>query len=230
MTPRGEPLQAYVRWSYRAQSVSSHTMIRLANNNTIPYSISMEIAGLTVVGMGTAEWVNALDNTELLAEPVAEQLRNLATLEPTLVSQALVSAIDPQFADTEAMTEHYAMDLDLSCNCVLVAGKREGEERVAAAVVRATTKADVNHTIKKILNVRKCSFWPQDKAVEASGMEYGGITPVGVPEAWNLLIDARVAEGYCVVGSGLRRSKLALPGALLAALPGAHVIEGLATE
>ena len=126
------------------------------------------------------------------------------------------------------MTEHYQMNLALSCNCVLIAGKRNGDERVAAAVVRATTRADVNHVIKKTLDVRKCSFWPQDKAVEASGMEYGGITPVGVPPQWRLLLDPRVTVDMCVIGSGLRRSKLAVPGELLAALPGAEVIEGLA--
>lgn len=61
-------------------------------------------------------------------------------------------------------------------------------------------------------------------------MEYGGITPVGVPESWRLLIDTRVVEGFCVIGSGLRTSKLAVPGALLAALPRAEVVEGLAYE
>ncbi|MDY5131384.1 YbaK/EbsC family protein, partial [Actinotignum timonense] len=79
-------------------------------------------------------------------------------------------------------------------------------------------------------NVRKASFWPTELAVEASGMEYGGISPVGVPAAWNLLIDERVAAGTALIGSGLRRSKLVVPGALLAQLPGAHVLSNLAIE
>lgn len=181
-------------------------------------------------GMGTATWVKALDNLDLLAAPVANELRRLAEHEPDLAGRAVVAAIDPDFADTESMTDHYEMDIYLSCNCVLVAGKRSGEERVAAAVVRATTRADVNHVVKPLLDVRKCSFWTQERAVEASGMEYGGITPVGVPESWRLLIDTRVVEGFCVIGSGLRTSKLAVPGALLAALPRAEVVEGLAYE
>ncbi|MDO4888118.1 MAG: YbaK/EbsC family protein [Actinomycetaceae bacterium] len=180
-----------------------------------------------IPGLGTADWRSALDNLDLLAVPVASALRELGEREPSLTSRALVAPIDPEFADTDAMTERYGMDLYLSCNCVLVAGKREGEERIAAAVVRATTKADVNHTIKKLLNVRKASFWPQERAVEASGMEYGGITPVGVPADWRLLLDARVVEGHCIIGSGLRSSKLSVPGALLAALPGAEIVEGL---
>lgn len=185
---------------------------------------------MAVQGMGTAQWVKALDNLDLLAEPVAAALSTMSEVAPELANQAIVAAIDPEFADTQTMTDHYQMDLSLSCNCVLVAGKRAGEERIAAAVVRATTHADVNHAIKKLLDVRKASFWPQDRAVEASGMEYGGITPVGVPDDWRLYLDSRVAEGFCVIGSGLRSSKLAVPGALLAALPGAEVVEGLATE
>ena len=185
---------------------------------------------MAIEGMGTAHWVKALDHLELLAQPVADALTAIARQSPELTDQAVVAAIEPAYADTQSMTDHYQMDLDLSCNCVLVAGKRAGEERIAAAVVRATTHADVNHVIKNLLDVRKCSFWPQERAVEASGMEYGGITPVGVPDRWRLLIDSRVAQGFCVIGSGLRSSKLAVPGELLAALPTAEVVEGLATE
>lgn len=65
------------------------------------------------------------------------------------------------------------------------------------------------------------------RAVEASGMEYGGITPLGIPEAWRLLIDSRCVQGWSCIGSGLRRSKLFVPGELLAALPGAKIVEGL---
>ena len=98
---------------------------------------------------------------------------------------------------------------------------------MAACVVRATTSADVNHVVKRLLDVRKASFWPQDRAVEASGMEYGGITPVGVPPQWRLLIDSRCASGWSCIGSGLRASKLFVPGELLAALPAAEVVDGL---
>jgi conserved hypothetical protein len=81
--------------------------------------------------------------------------------------------------------------------------------------------------VKKRLDVRKASFWPQDRAVEASGMEYGGITPVGVPGSWRLLIDSACAVGWSCIGSGLRRSKLFVTGDVLAALPGAEIVEGL---
>jgi prolyl-tRNA editing enzyme YbaK/EbsC (Cys-tRNA(Pro) deacylase) len=67
-----------------------------------------------------------------------------------------------------------------------------------------------------------------DRAVEETGMEYGGITPVGLPDGWRLLIDAGVeALPVAVIGSGVRRSKLLLSGAQLAALPGAEVVTDL---
>lgn len=181
-----------------------------------------------VPGSGTLELLPATDHENLLGAPVHAALDALRATHPDLVAQARVCAIDPADADTEVMTPKYHMDLRLSCNCILVAGKRAGEERVAACVARADTNVDVNHTVKRLLDVRKASFWPQQKAVDASGMEYGGITPVGVPDAWRLLLDSRVTEGWACIGSGVRHSKLFVPGALLAALPRAEVIQGLA--
>jgi prolyl-tRNA editing enzyme YbaK/EbsC (Cys-tRNA(Pro) deacylase) len=59
-------------------------------------------------------------------------------------------------------------------------------------------------------------------------MEYGGITPIGLPQDWPILLDARIPSiEAVVVGSGLRRSKIVLPGALLALLPGAEIVAGL---
>jgi prolyl-tRNA editing enzyme YbaK/EbsC (Cys-tRNA(Pro) deacylase) len=68
-----------------------------------------------------------------------------------------------------------------------------------------------------------------DAAVAETGMEYGGITPIGLPPGWPLLVDAAVAGSpWVVIGSGVRRSKLSLPGALLAELPAVEVLPGLA--
>ena len=61
-------------------------------------------------------------------------------------------------------------------------------------------------------------------------MEYGGITPVGLPEGWRVLVDSRVVTdgALALIGSGVRRSKLLLPGDLLGRLPGVEVVEDLA--
>jgi prolyl-tRNA editing enzyme YbaK/EbsC (Cys-tRNA(Pro) deacylase) len=115
-----------------------------------------------------------------------------------------------------------------SANCVVVAARRAGETVLAACLVLATTRADVNGLVRRHLGARKASFAPQDVAVAESGMAYGGITPVGLPRSWPVLVDAAVAASELVViGSGTRGSKLAVPGPVLAALPGAQVLEGL---
>jgi prolyl-tRNA editing enzyme YbaK/EbsC (Cys-tRNA(Pro) deacylase) len=165
----------------------------------------------------------ATEHPELLAEPTAAALASW----PSAASVAVVS-IDPDLADTAALSEAYDLPASGSGNCVLVAGQRAGEERVAACVVRADTRADVNSLVRKLLDVRKASFLSMDRAVEESGMEYGGITPVGLPAAWRVLVDSRLLDAPVVVlGSGVRRSKLLVPGSALASLPGVEIVEGL---
>jgi len=118
--------------------------------------------------------------------------------------------------------------MDTLANCVIVGGKREGTERIAACLVLATGRADVNNVVKRSLDVRKASFLPVERAVELSGMEYGGITPIGLPEDWPILIDRRVVDTEIVIiGSGVRRSKILLPGQLLSRLAGARVVDNL---
>ncbi|CUR59253.1 YbaK/prolyl-tRNA synthetase associated region [metagenome] len=166
----------------------------------------------------------ALDHRDLLAQPVAVALSRWSG-----ASEVTVAGIDPSLADTAAFCEAYDLALTDSANCVVVAGRRDGQERVAACMVRADTRADVNTVVKRLLDVRKASFLAMDRAVEESGMEYGGITPLGIPAGWRLLVDSRVAAiGSACIGSGLRSSKLFLPGRLIAELPGAEVVDGLA--
>ncbi|HUC58490.1 MAG TPA: YbaK/EbsC family protein [Streptosporangiaceae bacterium] len=165
--------------------------------------------------------------TGLLAAPVAAVLGSGDwPFGPDAVG---VAEIDPELADTAAFCERYDVKPEVSANCVVISGKREGEARFAACVVLATTRADVNNVARRALDVRKASFASMDVAVAETGMEYGGITPIGLPAGWPVLIDAAVAASdLVVIGSGVRRSKLALAGSTLAALPGASVVEGLA--
>jgi prolyl-tRNA editing enzyme YbaK/EbsC (Cys-tRNA(Pro) deacylase) len=172
--------------------------------------------------IGTLDTAPAASRPDLLAAPT------VAALAARPDDDVLVAPIDPDLADTAAFCEAYQVGLDISANCVVVAGKREGEVRYAACVVLATTRADVNNVVRKHLDVRKASFAPMAEAVELTGMEYGGITPIGLPADWPILVDAAVvATPYVIVGSGIRGSKIALPGKALADLPGALVVEGL---
>ena len=164
--------------------------------------------------------VPALDRPDLLAPSTYEAIR--AHLPGTQVFE-----IDPAISDTAALCAAYGLPLDPMGNAVLVAGKREGTERRACCLALANRRVDVNNVVRKRLDVRKTSFMPMEEAVSASGMEYGAITPVGL-DGWPIWLDEFVAAvPELVIGSGLRRSKLILPGADLLTLPGAELVEGL---
>jgi prolyl-tRNA editing enzyme YbaK/EbsC (Cys-tRNA(Pro) deacylase) len=174
---------------------------------------------------GTLTWTASLDRPDLLAEPVAAALR----ADPDLAGRVAVAEIDPELADTPAFCDASGVAPEQSANCVVLAAKRSGGvTRLAACLVLATTRADVNGVARKTLEARKASFAAMDVAVAETGMEYGGITPVGLPPDWPILVDAAVAAcPDAVIGSGVRRSKLLLPGEVLAGLPGAAVLADL---
>ena len=175
---------------------------------------------------GTLDVWPALERADLLGEPVR---RALLAADPADAARCGVVEIDPTLADTAEFCAAYSSPMEASANCVVVLGKREGQQRYAACMVLATTRADVNGVVRRRLDVRKASFAPMDDAVARTGMEYGGITPVGLPEDWPVLIDSVAAAApELVIGSGVRHSKIALPGAALGRLPGAEVIDNLA--
>jgi prolyl-tRNA editing enzyme YbaK/EbsC (Cys-tRNA(Pro) deacylase) len=170
------------------------------------------------------QWVRAHARPDLLGPPVQTALD-----EWPHGDQVQVAEIDPELADTAAFCDRYGVLLDESANCVVVSVRRGDQARLAACVILASTRADVNGVVRRHLGARKATFAAMDAAVAETGMEYGGITPVGLPPGWPLLVDAAVAGSpRVVIGSGVRRSKLSLPGALLAELPAAEVLPGLA--
>ncbi|NGO68364.1 YbaK/EbsC family protein [Streptomyces boncukensis] len=164
----------------------------------------------------------------LLPAPVAAALRTWSG--PVPADQLLHVDTDPDKADTAAFIETYGADLlHASANCVVVAAKQGGERRLAACLTLPATRADINGAVRRRLGARKVSFAPREVAVGETGMEYGGITPVGLPADWPVLVDAAVAAlPWVLIGSGARRGKLIVPGKALAALPGAEVVEELA--
>ncbi len=180
------------------------------------------MADLSTLGTLTPHPVR--DRPDLLATPVRDALDRWPH-----AAAVGVAPIDPDLADTAALVEATGVPAEASANCVVVAGRREGVERIAACVLLATTRADVNSTVRRLLGVRKASFLTMDRAVAESGMAHGGITPVGLPDDWALLVDDRVpAVPLLCLGSGVRHSKLLLPGALLTRLPRAQLVPALA--
>lgn len=168
-------------------------------------------------------WQPVLERPDLLAAPVLAALR--AHPQPAAVE---VSEIDPDLADTAALVSAADVTADQCANCVVVAGRRGQTTSYAACLVLATGRADVNGLVRRRVDSRKASFAPLADVEAATAMAFGGITPIGLPAGWPVLVDTAVAEHpQVVIGSGVRHSKLRLPGALLAALPGAEVTPGL---
>jgi prolyl-tRNA editing enzyme YbaK/EbsC (Cys-tRNA(Pro) deacylase) len=176
-----------------------------------------------MTGPGRLEWTAA--TTALVAAPVADALAGWSRS-----AEVRAAPIDPTLADTAAFCAEYGVAPADSANCVVIAGRRGELTRYAACVVLATTRADVNGVVRRRLEARKASFAAMDDAVALTGMEYGGITPIGLPAGWPILIDAAVLErDVVVIGSGLRSSKIALPSSALPDLPDAEVVDGLAS-
>lgn len=169
---------------------------------------------------GKLDWLPAAAHLDLVAAPTAAAVATLGV-------ELWVAAIDAALADTAAFCEAYAVAEEDSANCVVVEGRRGETTTLAAVMISASDRADINKTVRKHLGVRKISFASMDTATDATGMEYGGITPIGIPAGWPLLVDAKAAatERWLIVGSGIRGSKIAIRGTDLAALPGAEVLD-----
>lgn len=166
---------------------------------------------------GHLEWLPVVDHPMLLAEPVAAAVGG--------IPGALVAAIDDSLADTAAFCQAYDVAAAASANCVIVATRRAGQIAHAAVLVLATHRADINGVVRRHLGARRISFAPQEEAVRLTGMEFGGITPIGLPTGWPILVDEAVARaGEIVIGSGIRRSKLLVNGRDLVTLPGAGAV------
>ena len=166
------------------------------------------------------DFVPVEDRLDLVAEPTRKGL------EASSLAEVKVSEIDPELADTAAFCEKYDIGLEMSANCVVLEARRADKTWYAACMVLATDRADVNGAVRRQLDARKISFAPMDKAVSLTGMEYGGITPIGLPPVWPILVDSAVAKlKQVVIGSGIRKSKLLVSGKLLRSLPNATVLD-----
>ena len=135
---------------------------------------------------------------------------------------------DPDYADTFPYCRKYGVALQDAANTILVASKRP-RGKLAACVLLATTRLDVNHRVKKVMGVSRLSFASAEVTKEVTGMEIGGVNPFGLPEDLPLLIDSGVMEREEVLlGAGSRTAKIFADPRVLSRLPNASVVEGLA--
>lgn len=142
------------------------------------------------------------------------------------LQDVLVSEIDASLADTAAFCEAYDIGLDVSANCVVVEARRADKTWYAACLILATDRADINGVVRRHLGASKISFAPMDTALLLTKMEYGGINPIGLPEDWQLIVDEAITQKErVIIGSGIRGSKLLVPGGIFAKLPNASMLD-----
>lgn len=165
-------------------------------------------------------------STKLLASPVKNALE---VLPPEWIIG--VTENESDLADTYKWVEAYGVSLDKTANVVVLETRKtkNSAREFAAVLILADSRADLNGIVKRTLGIYKASFASTEKAVTATSMESGGMSPIGLPVTWPLLIDQRVIEvGQLYLGSGIRSSKLVVNGALLRQLPNAHIVDDLA--
>ena len=135
---------------------------------------------------------------------------------------------DPELADTAVFCEHYNIPPEVSANVIIAAGKSDPRQ-YAACVLLATTRLDVNKCVRKRLGVKKCSFASAEETKALTGMEIGGVTALGLPEAsLSRVVSRGVQCDYIILGGGSRSIKIKISPAVFELTANTEIVEGLA--
>jgi len=137
---------------------------------------------------------------------------------------------DPELADTAVFCEHYGYPQEKSANAILLKAKT-GEGRFVVCVLLASTRLDVNKNLRKRIGARRVSFASQQETREQTGMELGGVTPLGLPAHIDCWVDARIADlDYIILGAGTRAAKLKVSPKIFLTTPNTAFVAGLAKQ
>lgn len=156
-----------------------------------------------------------------IAQRVIDHLERLGAAYETV-------GIDPDFADTAAFCDRYGYAAGESANAILVAS-RNPPGRHALCLALATTRIDVNHAVRDLLDARKVSFASPELTAEVTGMAIGGVTPFGVPQELPIYVDSAITRlSRCIVGGGSRSMKVLVDPEVFVRMPNARIVEALA--
>ena len=166
------------------------------------------------------------DTKELLPERTYEFIRSFDKDK-----QIRVAEIDPAYADGDSLSREYELPYEMELNCLVIEGRRGEDISHAAVLVPYGKRVSMNTKVRGPLNAKEVKFADLEYVMQKTGMEYGSITPIGLPDDWKILIDASVFDQEeVIVGGGLVRSKLILPSVLFREMTNCEVIEGLAKD
>lgn len=171
--------------------------------------------------IGNLKFKPLSESTELVAKIIKDRIA-----ETKLSDFICVAKINPELADTASFCKEYDIDLGISTNCLIIEAKRSDKTWYAACLVLATDMADINGIVRRKLEARKTSFASMNTALQLTEMEYGGITPLGLPFEWPILIDEAIMNNkVIVVGGGIRGSKIALKTDIFKVLPNVTIMK-----
>jgi len=140
-----------------------------------------------------------------------------------------VMPIDPAFADTAQFCEKYGIPLANSANTIVVASKKE-PKLYCACVVLATTRLDVNHTVRRLMGAARVSFATAEETQALTGMMIGGVTVFALPSDMPLYVDERLMGlDWLILGGGSRSTKIRTSPEVFRRMPNATIVPGLAT-
>ncbi len=168
-----------------------------------------------------------INRFDLVAPSVKQTIKNWKG--NTLVEDIWVAEIDRKYMSGVELCKYYGISQSEGANCIVIEAIRGKNKTLAACLIPVNCKrVDFNRTVRKHLNARRVSLAPLDEVTEETNMEYGSITVFGLPKSWPILIDPSVTLlERVIIGTGLQKSKLSLPGKTLLELPNTYILEGL---
>ena len=150
----------------------------------------------------------------------------------TKISEIKVTEIDPKYMGGNDLCNKYGIKKNQGANCVVIEAIRGEKRTLAACIVPVSCKKiDFNGVVRKKLDARRVSLAPLKEVIEKTGMEYGSITPFGLPDSWPILVDQNLTElKSVIIGGGLQKTKISLPGKMLLEIPEAQILTGICKE
>ena len=94
-----------------------------------------------------------------------------------------------EFSDTQSFCDNYGYKIEDSCNAILIKSKKP-EEFYSLFCVLGSSRLDVNHKAKSLMESKKVSFASKEEAEKVTNQIYGGISPLGLPSEIKIFIGA----------------------------------------
>lgn len=170
-----------------------------------------------------------LKNEKLIPDSVYEKMSNWrGNIEK---DSFLVTEIDSQYAGGIDLCKHYEIPVELGANCLVVEGKRAQQITYAVCLVPVGYKYNMSSVVRKAMNARTVSVAPLEMVLNMTGMEYGSITPIGIPDEWTIYVDPLVMQNErIIIGGGYVKSKLSILLAAFQEMPNVIILEGVAKK